>query len=71
MNIKTVILSSAVVMAAMTTNAFAAKKPAAKANKNLTAQIEAGIAYCQAVHHFADTSGWTEASVGRLIRTAF
>ena len=43
MNIKTVILSSAVVMAAMTTNAFAAKKTAAKANKNLTAQIEAGM----------------------------
>ena len=43
MNIKTVILSSAVVMAAMTTNAFAAKKNAAKANKNLTAQIEAGM----------------------------
>ena len=43
MNIRTVIMSSAVVMAAMTTNAFAAKKNAAKANKNLTAQIEAGM----------------------------
>ena len=43
MNIKTVIMSSAVVMAAMTTNAFAAKKNAAKTNKNLTAQIEAGM----------------------------
>ena len=43
MNIKTVILSSAVVMAAMTTNAFAAQKKTAKANKNLTAQIEAGM----------------------------
>ena len=43
MNIRTVILSSAVVMAAMTTNAFAAKKNAAKVNKNLTAQIEAGM----------------------------
>ena len=36
-------MSSAVVMAAMTTNAFAAQKKTAKANKNLTAQIEAGM----------------------------